>query len=232
MASRQALIFIGGDPPHENALDFAEPDALVIAADSGWEHALACRRVPHVLVGDMDSISPQHLADARARDVDIIEHPTDKDHTDTELALQFAESLKYESIHVLAGGGDRFDHVLSMVHSLVAFSENATITAHIGQSFVRIVTPREKVSLAVHQNDTVSLIPLGGNARGVSTTGLKWNLTRSTLKAFASRGVSNLALTTQVTVSLRTGVLAAIITPTANGHPAEHQNISASEEHP
>lgn len=213
MASRQALIFIGGDPPHENSLSFAEPNALVIAADSGWEHAIASHRVPHVLIGDMDSISQQHLADARSRDVDIIEHPTDKDHTDTELALQFAESLKCENIHVIAGGGDRFDHVLSMIHSLVAFSENATVTAHMGQSFVRIVTPREKVTLQVRENDTVSLIPLGGHAKGVTTSGLKWNLSRSTLRAFASRGVSNVAHSTEVTVALRTGVLAAIITP-------------------
>lgn len=215
MASRQALIFIGGDPPHTDALDFAEPDALVIAADSGWEHAIASGRIPHVLIGDMDSISPEHLRDARSRDIDIIEHPADKDHTDTELALHLAESLSYESIHVIAGGGDRFDHVLSMVHSLVSVSEQSVVTAHIGQSFVRIVTPREKVTLSTNTFDTVSLIPLGGNARGVTTTGLKWNLTRSTLKSFASRGVSNVALRDSVTVSMRTGVLAVIITPAA-----------------
>lgn len=227
MAPRQALIFIGGDPPHANALDFAEPDALVIAADSGWEHAVAANRTPHVLIGDMDSITPEHLNAARSRNVDIIEHPADKDHTDTELALQFAESLKYESIHVLAGGGDRFDHVLSMVHSLVAFSENATVTAHIGRSFVRIVTPRDKVTLQVHENDTVSLIPLGGNARGVTTTGLKWNLTRSTLRSFASRGVSNLAQAGTVTLALRTGVLAVIVTPGAQAahSPVDHTSV-------
>ena len=216
MARRQALIFIGGDAPHPAAVVVAEPDAFVIAADSGWEHAVAAQRTPHVLVGDMDSIARHHLDEARALGIDIIEHPADKDHTDTELALQIAESTKHESIHLVSGGGDRFDHVLSMVHSLVAYSENAVVTAHIGQSFVRIVTPLEKATLSVCTGDTVSLVPLGGNARGVTTTGLKWNLTRSTLKAFASRGVSNLALADTATVSLRTGVLAAVVTPTGD----------------
>jgi thiamine pyrophosphokinase len=231
MASRQAIIFIGGDRPHENSLAFAEPDALVIAADSGWEHALASGRVPQVLIGDMDSISQEHLQDARSRDVDIIEHPADKDHTDTELALQFAESLSCENIHVVTGGGDRFDHVLSMIHSLVSFSENATVTAHIGQSFVRIVTPREKVSLPTHRNDTVSLIPLGGHARGVTTSGLKWNLTRSTLRAFASRGVSNVAQSPNVTISVRTGVIAAIITPNPNTPDIAQSYDPTTQEH-
>lgn len=213
MTARQALIFIGGDPPHVAALDYAEPDALVIAADSGWEHAVAANRVPSILVGDMDSISPAHLADARGRNVEVIEHSPDKDHTDTELALQLARSLKYDNIHLVTGGGDRFDHVLSMVHALVAHSEEAMITAHVGESFIRIVTPNENVRLSVSIGDTVSLIPLGGNARGVTTAGLRWNLTRASLKAFSSRGVSNIALAQTVTITLRTGVLALVVTP-------------------
>lgn len=223
MAQRQALIFIGGDSPHENALAYVNSDteALIIAADSGWEHARAAGVIPHILIGDMDSISPAHLADARARDITIYEHHPDKDHTDTELALRLAESLHYDTIHVIAGGGDRFDHTLSMIHSLVAHTDNATITAHIGQSFVRIVTPRTTTTVTTTEGDTISLIPLGGHAKGVTTTGLKWNLTRSTLKAFASRGVSNVATNSTVTIALRTGVLAAIITATEPHPPTE-----------
>lgn len=218
MASRQALIFIGGDAPHDNALTYAvnslDADAFIIAADSGWEYALAAGRTPHVLIGDMDSIDPAHLQDARARDIDIIEHSPDKDHTDTELALHFAQSLKYDNIHVITGGGDRFDHVLAMVHSLVNIAEEATVTAHIGQSFVRIATPKEPTKINVNLGDTVSLIPLGGHARGVTTAGLKWNLTRSILKSFESRGVSNVAMSKTATVYIRTGTIAIIITPT------------------
>jgi thiamine pyrophosphokinase len=218
MAQRQALIFIGGDSPHENALAYvnSDPEALIIAADSGWEHACAAGLTPHILIGDMDSISPAHLADARAHNTTIYEHHPDKDHTDTELALHMAESLTYDTIHVIAGGGDRFDHTLSMIHSLVAQTDHATVTAHIGQSFVRIATPRTTTTLSVTEGDTISLIPLGGHAKGVTTTGLKWNLKRSTLKAFASRGVSNIATNLTVTIALRTGVLAVIITPQEN----------------
>ena len=213
MAARQALIFIGGEPPHVAALGYAEPDALVIAADSGWEHAIAAGRVPSILIGDMDSISQEHLADARSRGVEVLEHSPDKDQTDTELALELAHGLKYDNIHLITGGGDRFDHVLSMVHALVAHSDEAIITAHVGESFIRIVTPNENVRMTVDTGDTVSLVPLGGNARGVTTAGLKWNLTRAALKAFSSRGVSNVALSPTVTVTLRTGVLAVVVTP-------------------
>ena len=218
MASRQALIFIGGDAPHAHALSYSlhdvDQDALVIAADSGWEYAIAAGKTPHILIGDMDSINPQHLQDARDKDIDVIEHSPDKDHTDTELALHFAQSLKYDNIHVITGGGDRFDHVLAMIHSLVNVADEATVTAHIGQSFVRIATPKEPTKINVSKGDTVSLIPLGGHAKGVTTSGLKWNLTRSTLKSFESRGVSNVATASSITVHIRTGILAIFTTPT------------------
>ena len=213
MASRHALIFIGGDAPQLSLREQLPDAALVIAADSGWAHATAFGFTPDLLVGDMDSIQPEHLAAARASDTEIIEHSADKDFTDTELALQLARKFDYRHIHLVSGGGDRFDHLLAMVHSLVEHADDATLTAHIGTQHVRIVTPRESATFAAEPGATISLIPLGGHARGVTTHGLQWELKRSTLRSFASRGVSNIATTAAITVSLRTGALAIITTP-------------------
>ena len=218
MASRHALIFIGGDSPTSSLRALLPDAALVIAADSGWAHASALGYTPDLLVGDMDSISPSHLAQAHASDTEIIEHPVDKDFTDTELALQLARKFEYRHIHVVSGGGNRFDHMLAMVHSLVAHADDATITAHIGDQHIRIVTPRESATCDVVTGSTISLIPLGGHAKGVTTHGLQWELKRSTLHSFASRGVSNIATASCFTVSLRTGALAVITTDSAEGH--------------
>lgn len=214
MAPRHALIFIGGDAPDISVRTQLPDPALVIAADSGWAHAVAFGFTPDLLVGDMDSIRPDHLVEARASDAEIIEHSSDKDFTDTELALQLARKFEYRHIHLVSGGGDRFDHLLAMVHSLVAHADEATMTAHVGTQYVRIVTPREAATFAAQPGATISLIPLGGHARGVTTNGLQWELKRSTLHSFASRGVSNVATAPSITVSLRTGALAVITTST------------------
>lgn len=213
MAPRHALIFIGGDEPHASVREQLPDPALVVAADSGWAHAVAFGFTPDLLVGDMDSIHQEHLAHAHASNAEIIEHPADKDFTDTELALQLARKFEYRHIHVVSGGGDRIDHVLAMIHSLVTHADEATITAHIGNQHVRIVTPRETATFTAQPGATLSLIPLGGHARGVTTQGMQWELKRSTLQSFASRGVSNVALASTITVSLRTGALAVITTP-------------------
>jgi thiamine pyrophosphokinase len=55
----------------------------------------------------------------------------------------------------------------------------------------------------------VSLIPLGGDAT-VTTTGLQWELNNDTLQSFASRGVSNIATGTSVSISITDGCLAVI----------------------
>ena len=212
MAPRHALIFIGGNSPESSVRALLPASGLVIAADSGWEHATALGYKPDLLIGDMDSIRPEHLVEAHASDAEIIEHPTDKDFTDTELALQLARKFDYGHIHLVSGGGDRFDHLLAMVHSLVSHADDATMSAHIGDNYVRIVTPREAAQLELSVGSTVSLIPLGGNAKGVTTTGLQWELKRDTLHSFASRGISNITTSPEVRISLRTGALAIIST--------------------
>lgn len=207
-----ALIFTGGARPHHSIAQELHSPQLVIAADSGWSHARAFGYVPQFLVGDLDSISAADLAEAHSLDTEIVQHSVDKDLTDTEIAVQLACSLKYERIHVLSGGGDRFDHLVAMLHSLVAHTEDVVVTAHVGPSFVHFVTPKQRFQTNCSPDTTVSLIPLGGPARGVRSEGLKWNLSRETLQSFASRGVSNCTIADSFSLSLRTGVLAVFIT--------------------
>ena len=211
MAETPALIFIGGDAPHPRILDVLPRDAFVIAADSGWEHAVNSGFTPHVLIGDMDSISPAHLQQARDMNVHIIEHHADKDFTDTELALELAANHHHHSIHLVSGGGDRFDHLLALVHSLAPHAGDTSLTAHVGSSRLHIIQPGHGLMFGTTPGQTISLIPLGGAAKGVTTTGLKWNLTKDTLRPFASRGVSNVATDFTVTLAVRKGHLAVII---------------------
>jgi len=212
MDATHATVFVGGFAPHVRALDEAIGDSLVIAADSGWEHAVASGRRPHVLVGDMDSISPAHLADAIALGTEVIEHPVEKDETDTELALALAVRRGARHITVIAGGGDRPDHVFAMLHSLTSPSlSGITVDGWLSGTRFRVCTASTPAGLRTRDGDTVSLLPVGGPAE-VTTTGLRWPLSHDTLVAHASRGVSNEA-TGPCTVTVHSGTLIAFITP-------------------
>ena len=207
-----ATVFIGGFAPHTRAYDAVIDGTIVIAADSGWEHAVASGRMPDVLVGDMDSIQPAHLAQAHAAHTEVVTHPADKDETDTEIALATAVARGATRITVIAGGGDRPDHVFAMLHSLAAPSlAGVTVDGWLGATRFVVCRTGAGSVLDTTDGDTVSLLPVGGDAV-VTATNLQWPLADSTLHAHASRGVSNRA-TGPVRIELRTGTLIAFITP-------------------
>jgi len=209
MASGRTLIFIGGDPPHPNVRQHLSTDAYVIAADSGYAHAIAMGFVPNELVGDMDSITAVDLTDARDSKVHISQFSSDKDLTDTEIAIASATARRSTHITVVSGGGDRFDHVLGMVHSLALCAGTVNATLLIGTARVSYVSFTKEFQLDTQPGDIVSLIPLGGGTT-VTTTGLQWELDHDTLQSFASRGVSNIATAESVSISVTDGLLAVI----------------------
>ena len=209
MASRHTLIFIGGDPPHPNVRQHLPSDAYVIAADSGYAHAIAKGFQPNELVGDMDSITAIDLSDARDSNILITQFPANKDLTDTEIAI--ASALKHDSSHitVVSGGGDRFDHVLGIVHTLTSIARTVYTTLLIGRARVSYVSYTKEFKFDTQAGTIVSLVPIGGDAT-VTTTGLQWELENDTLQSFASRGVSNIATSTSVSISVAEGCLAVI----------------------
>ena len=223
MESLHALIFTGGDAPHPSAHEITADNATVIAVDSGWEHARAAGTTPDVLVGDMDSIDPAHLADAERLGVEIVRHPVDKDFTDAEIALELAIERGHSEITVVSGGGDRIDHVLGFLHAAALHaSPGRRIEVVIGRARIAIAPPGSTTECEVGDEPIVSLVPLGGPAHGVTTRGLRWELNDETLAPLASRGVSNVPLARTFSVSVADGRIAVIqpyhfCTPTPTG---------------
>jgi thiamine pyrophosphokinase len=140
----------------------------------------------------------------------VEQHPTDKDATDLELALDAALDRGATAVHVVGVGGGRLDHFLGNV-LLLASSRYATarIDAHVGGAHVTVV--HDHVDLDGTPGALCSLLPLGGPAVGVLTDGLRFPLRRETLPPGTTRGVSNEFVGTRATVSLESGALLAVI---------------------
>ncbi len=212
---RRALVVIGGEPLHPGVPARCDRADVVIAADSGFDHALAAGLRPDRLLGDLDSITPAGLERARADGVEIVAYPTDKDATDTELALDAALDAVGPggSITLLSGGGDRFDHLLASLHVLAMgrFAGCAALAAWFGPALVEILhAPRSVDVPATLAGVTVSLVPLT-DVHGVTTVGLAWPLTDEPLPLGTSRGVSNLTVGGPCTVAASRGVLAVVV---------------------
>ncbi len=211
MESRHAIIFTGGDAPHPGARHLVAEPCTVIAVDSGWEHARAAGTTPHVLVGDMDSISTAHLDEAERLGVEIVRHPVDKDFTDAELALELAVNRGHSRLTVVSGGGDRIDHVIGFLNAAALHAtDRRRVEVIIGRARITVISPGAETTCETGDDPLVSLVPLGSAAHEVTTRGLKWELTDDTLAPLASRGVSNIALEPSFSVSVADGRVAVI----------------------
>ncbi|MEO8607237.1 MAG: thiamine diphosphokinase [Chloroflexota bacterium] len=211
----KTIIFANGDanegPMVQRALDSA-PDAWVVAADGGARQAQHFRRAVHTLIGDMDSLSAAELDALAASDTAIRRHPEEKDETDLELALTWAAENGATWIRVIAGIGDRLDQTLSNVYLLALPA--------LRERDVRLVAGKQEAwllypgahSITGAAGDTLSLLPISGEARGIRTDNLYYPLRDETLTFGPARGISNVFQSETAEVSLREGVLLAVHT--------------------
>jgi thiamine pyrophosphokinase len=203
---RTVVVLAGGESVAAGArLPVTDTD-LVIAADSGVHHARALGLHVDLVVGDLDSVDARELDAVVEAGATVERHPVDKDATDLELALHAAVDRGAERIVVLGAGGGRFDHFLANVLVLAspAFA-GARVEALVGAA--RVVVVHDKAVVDGEPGDLLTLLPVGGPAEGVRTTGLRFALDGERLDAGTTRGVSNELTGNQATITVDGGVL-------------------------
>lgn len=183
---------------------------VVVAADSGLHLAQELGLPVDVAVGDFDSAAPEAVADAERAGASIERHPADKDHTDLELALDAAVARGATRIVVLGVDGGRPDHALANL-LLLGSEKYAGVAVETRSPSGRAVVVTDSATLPGKAGDLVSLLPLGGTAHGVRTTGLRFALADDDLDPGTTRGVSNVIDTTPATVTVTGGALLAVL---------------------
>lgn len=179
---------------------------LLIAADGGALPLLHAGRLPRLVIGDMDSLDAASLAALARQGVELRRYPRDKDETDLELALLYAIGAGATTLDVLGALGGRWDHTLANV-ALLALPELLGARVRLLADRQTLFLVRDTAMLEGQIGDTVSLLPLSGAVRGITTEGLRYPLHEATLSFERARGVSNVLLDPPGRVSLREGLL-------------------------
>ena len=211
----KALIFANGDANEgamvRQALDSA-PDAWVVAADGGARQAAHFGRRVHTLIGDMDSLSAAEIDALAAGGTAVFRYPEEKDETDLELALTWAADNGATWIRVIAGIGDRLDQTLSNVYLLaLPILRERDVRLVAGKQEAWLLYPGDN-DINGAAGDTLSLLPISGEARGIRTDNLYYPLRDETLTFGPARGISNVLQGETARVSFRDGVLLAVHT--------------------
>ena len=188
----QFVVVLGGSPPHPGVMAHLADDRIVIAADSGLDHAAALRLAVDLVVGDLDSVTPEALAAATAAGIPVERHPSAKDAIDAELAIDAALARDARRLVVVSGGGDRLDHVLAG-HLVLAHPRltHVDVQAWAGTAWIRALQGPARTPIEGRAGAYVSLVPVHGRAEGITTGGLRYALHGEPLDPGSSPGISN-----------------------------------------
>jgi thiamine pyrophosphokinase len=204
-----ALVLAGGDPVDASLRYELPTAAFVVAADSGLHLAGPLGLAVDRIVGDLDS-ADLALVDAAVTAGAVIErYPAAKDATDLELAIDAAVRDGARRVVVVGGGGGRVDHFLANVLLLAAPAwSDVLIEARFGGARAYVIHgQRQGRELEGSPGSLVTLLPVGGAARAIVTSGLEYPLAHEDLEPATSRGVSNVMTGTRASVVLESGTL-------------------------
>jgi len=204
-----AVVVAGGDPIGAATAALLPHDALVIAADSGVEHAQSLGLRIGLIVGDLDSADPAAVDAAVADGAAVERHPAAKDATDLELALRAARDRGVTRIVVVGGYGGRLDHFLGNA-LVLAGADLVGVAVEWLVDGARLTVVRDRATLEGKPGDLCSLLAVGGPAVGVTTRGFRFPLAGEDLLPGSTRGVSNELLEPTAEVTLGGGVLLAV----------------------
>ena len=203
----KSYIFIGGKVD-KSALESQIPEnALVIAADSGYDNAKALGYAERCdfVVGDFDSTVEKAFC-SRAK---IIRVPSEKDETDTQLAINVAIENGADELYIIGGLSGRLDHTLSNLYLLEALASDG-VYASICDGYNRVRYLKERSSLLVSRSEYkyFGLICAQNEAKGVTIDGAKYTLKNAKLsKNNPSFAISNEVIENFAMVSTKKGGL-------------------------
>lgn len=189
------------------------PVATVIAADGGYQHAESLGLSVDLLVGDLDSVSQDvknKLVDSGAS---LEPYSASKDEIDLELALLHAKKLGATDILMIGALGGRVDMSLANL-LLLTHPQMVDVQIQVWNDLQTIWLIRPPGGQIAGQiGDTVSLFPIAGDATGITTSNLEYELIDATLTAGEVRGVSNVLATQVGQVKFHSGMLLVVHTP-------------------
>ncbi len=197
-------IIIGGGSCNKNIKEYILPGDFIVCADSGYDSAKALGIIPDLVIGDMDSISSSVESGP-----EIITAPVQKDETDSMLCVDTLADRGFNEILFFGALGGRPDHSFANI-SLLLYAAKKGIKLDIIHENSHMFIIDGKTVLHGNTGDIFSLFAIGGDARGITTTGLLYPLNNETLYTDNPRGVSNEFLENKASVSVENGYLLAI----------------------
>ena len=180
---KKRVVIFGNGTLSQAFLKELRPEDYIIGVDRAAYWLLTKKIIPDVAIGDFDSTTKEEFVSITKSIKTVKIYKPEKDFTDMELAIHFADSLSSSGVVIFGATGRRFDHTLANLHLLknhiLIDSRNRIRHIGRGKTIVEKASYRYISLLADTKNITVSL------------TGFRYDVNHKFIKKGTSLGVSN-----------------------------------------
>ncbi|GIR30985.1 MAG: thiamine pyrophosphokinase [Deltaproteobacteria bacterium] len=168
---------------------------------------------PKIIIGDLDSLD-DHIRSGVSPD--SIVHVEEQQTNDADKAIRYCLEKGAKSVHLLGAAGKRLDQFLANLEVMHKYSSRLRIILWTETERMEFISGQWQESL--EEGTVVSLLPLFGGAKGITTTGLTFPLHGESLEPGGIPcGVSNKVNLSPVKIDVSEGKLLLVV----NHHFAE-----------
>lgn len=191
--AKHGILVTGGIAPKPSLLRSLRetfPEAPCYCADAGADLCYLAEVLPDALIGDMDSLAEQTREWLRDAKVPEMVYPSEKDYSDTQLAVEALYDKGVDEIIVIGALGGRMDHELANMMLLVTYGRQ-------GKSLVYWddINRMRYIGVGEHRLDRVNgyvgIVPFTDDGMRLSIEGMYYPLKDTAVPFGESRLISN-----------------------------------------
>lgn len=207
-------IFSGGIM-HDNDLseyDLQQPD-YVISADAGYVYACRYGYQTDCLLGDFDTLSALPDSDNFR---ELLKYKSEKDDTDTMLAVRHAIDKGFDDIYIFGALGGRFDHTFANVQTLDFIASHGKRGHIVSENDYLTVLNAGEYTFYRKKGYSFSVFSVTEKCEGVYEKGFKYTLDNAVLTSSFPLGVCNEILGEKAELSFKSGRILIVISKITN----------------
>ncbi len=164
-------------PAAQEGLDHLRSADLLICCDGAADKLIAEGMVPHVIVGDMDSVSDE----VRVQYTSIMIQSDDQENNDLTKAVHYCIEKRYSSVTILGATGMREDHTLGNISLMLDYYPRIEVQIISDYGVFSLLHNGEQYASFV--GEKISIFSIDSKVR-VSSTGLKYPLNKLQLSSW------------------------------------------------
>ena len=201
------ILFIANGQKLKLSKKFFNDFDEIVCVDGGYNSIKLYNVLPTFLIGDLDSAN---VDDKKLPENCKVIFKDNQDESDLEFAVKYIikNIRNIKEITIINALGLRLDHTINNIIFLNSIP-NKIKTKIIGEN-EELYLVRNNIILNNVLNKTLSILPIT-NIKGLTTSGLKWELNNFNTKFGFVGGISNICLKDNINISLKSGKVLVII---------------------